>query len=82
MTMTTFVQLIEPLVAAMMSLIPPGYSMYSQIPILHCDEACQTTRLCEDQSRWQCEPPRLNRQKHGSLAMEIYESSAGTEGAP
>jgi len=53
-------QFIESLIAMMISIVPPGYSAFSQVPIAYCDEHCQTTKLCENETSWKCEPPRLD----------------------
>ena len=53
-------QYVEALMAMMISIVPPGYSRYSQVPIAYCGEHCQTTKLCDDPSKWQCKKPRLD----------------------
>lgn len=51
-------ELIKTIMATMISIVPPGYSVYSRVPIPVCDETCQTTRLCEEPI-WRCEPPKF-----------------------
>lgn len=53
-------QYVESLIAMMISIVPPGFSAFSQVPISYCDEHCQTTKLCENETSWKCEPPRLD----------------------
>lgn len=53
-------QYVEALLAGMISIMPPGFSMYSQVPIAYCDEHCQETKLCDDPSKWRCRKPRLD----------------------
>ena len=68
-------QLLEALIAMMISLIPPGYSMYSQVPITHCDEACQQTKLCDDPSKWKCRTPQLSRSRQHELATDYAQAT-------
>lgn len=69
-------QFLEALIAMMISLIPPGYSMYSQVPITYCDEECQQTKLCDDPSKWRCRTPILNSSRLNDLATD-YASVQG-----
>jgi hypothetical protein len=55
-----FAKFVLSLIAAMISFAPPGYSMYSQVPIPYCDTECQQQPLCADESLWKCKPPRLD----------------------
>jgi hypothetical protein len=50
---------VQQLLAIMLSVLQPGQTMYSQIPIDYCDDNCQKTPLC-DGSDWKCKPPRYD----------------------
>ncbi len=45
--------------AGMLSLMPPGKSVYSRTALVVCDEECQQTRMCKEPSVL-CDPPKLD----------------------
>lgn len=47
------------ILAAMLSLTPPGKSVYSRTTIQICDAECQTRRVCEDSSML-CDRPKFD----------------------
>jgi hypothetical protein len=53
--------LAEFILAAMMTITAPGMSNYSQVPVIHCDEQCQKTPLCENEHSFRCKPPAFNK---------------------
>lgn len=79
--MSVVTQLAEALLAAMIQFSPPGYSMYSQVPIPYCDEACQATAICEDPALWRCRPPRLDMTLYRDKVQELVESGHSYEQA-
>lgn len=46
----------------MLQLMPPGQSVYSQVPLPHCDQQCQQTPLCSNPQSFRCSKPRFDRQ--------------------
>jgi hypothetical protein len=67
-------QYVEALLAGMISMMPPGYSMYSQVPIAYCDEQCQETKLCDDPSKWRCRKPRLDYVVWQDMTTDLVEN--------
>lgn len=66
--------LVEYLLAAMMTIISPGMSNYSQVPVERCGTECQVTPLCENTHDFRCKPPRFNKalylQRQGELVAQ------------
>lgn len=54
-------QLVGQLLAAMISIIPPGQSSFSQVPLEFCDAECQATPRCENEHDFRCKPPTLDK---------------------
>jgi hypothetical protein len=73
-------KLIESVIAAMITFAPPGYSMYSQVPVAYCDEACQQTPVCDDPS-WRCKPPRLDPTLYQQKTQELLAQGHSIEQA-
>lgn len=51
---------VEMIFAAIISIVAPGQSIYSQVSIDYCDEICQVKPLCNNDSDWKCKPPKFN----------------------
>lgn len=71
-------ELVQVIIAAMISFIPPGYSAYSQTPMGYCDDNCQSTRLCEDPS-WKCTTPRFQRSIYNKKVSELQSTGLTSE---
>lgn len=64
--------LVEEILAAMLSLSPPGHSTHSQIPIPYCDEKCQQTYLCDNTQDFRCKPPKYNDKLFEEIREKLF----------
>jgi hypothetical protein len=51
--------LVENILMAMLSLLPPGQSKHSQTPIAYCDDKCQVNVLCNEEIL-ECKKPKFD----------------------
>lgn len=52
------------LLATMISLTPPGNSVYSQVEISQCDTKCQETSACDNPTDWRCSKPKFSHARY------------------
>lgn len=64
--------LAEELLAAMLSISPPGYSVHSQVQIPYCNEDCQKTYLCDNTQDFRCQPPKLNNKLFEEIREKLF----------
>jgi len=57
----------------MLQLVPPGQSIYSQVPIPHCDVQCQQTPLCANAQSFRCSKPRFDRQLYARHMADLQQ---------
>ena len=70
--------LVENILAAMIAVIPPGMSTYSQVPVSYCDVECQSTPRCDNPTSFKCKAPELNKELLALKYLE-FESEGLTE---
>lgn len=63
----------------MVWMLNPGHSVYSKVPIDHCDEVCQETALCDNAADWRCSKPTLDKQLYNINYRELQTLYSGDE---
>lgn len=71
----------ETLLASMLTMVPPGNSLYSMVNIPFCDKACQELPACEVKSDWRCSKPKYSGRKHQKLITKALEDGISFEQA-
>jgi len=59
------------ILASMLKMLMPGHSLYSQVPISTCDEACQSTPLCDNKADWRCVKPLFDKDLYEKYSDEL-----------
>lgn len=52
-------QLAQFILAMLLTIITPGNSHFSRVPIPRCDATCQKTPLCSNKTDWRCKVPEF-----------------------
>jgi len=63
------------ILASMLKMLMPGHSMFSQVPISICDEACQNTTLCVNPSDWRCVKPIYDKDLYEKYLEELKDGN-------
>ncbi len=73
--------LVEHILAAMISIISPGMSNYSQVPMVRCAAECQATPRCENKHDFRCRPPQLSMSLYRQRQRELVAQGVSPEDA-
>lgn len=74
-------QFAEVVLAALLSLMKPGETALSRVPISICDEQCQQSLLCENKHHWRCKPPQLDKNLYGQYLANFQANGMDEETA-